>query len=282
MRVAFVGLGNMGRGMATNLVRAGIPTTVTDVRADVVEELVQLGATGADGAAVAAAEADVVCVAVFDEAQVREVLLGNAGAQGVVDTARPGCVVAIHSTVSPGFVREMAEVAGSRGVRLVDVAMTGGGDAAAAAGDLTFMVGGAVDAVADVRPVLQAMARDVTHLGEVSAGVSAKIISNYLAAGTVALVREALAISRAAGLGEDVLRVVEDGRVGASWVSNNWGRIRQQEIEYTTGRAGMVAMWAKDLQLARSLAAETGVAAPLAGFIVDEIVPDLGEHGLTG
>lgn len=282
MQVAFVGLGNMGRGMATNLVRAGFPTTVVDVRADVVADLVREGATGAGGVAEAAAGVDVVCVAVFDESQVRDVLLGGPGGPGVVDSARPGCVVAIHSTVSPGFVREMAEIGWARGVRLVDVAMTGGGDTSAAAGDLTFMVGGAADAVADARPVLEAMARDVAHLGDVSAGVRAKIISNYLATSTVALVREALAISRAVGFGEEILRVVESGRVGSSWVSNNWGRIRQQESEYTTGRAGMVAMWSKDLQLARSLAAEVGVAAPLATFLVDEVVPELGENGLTG
>lgn len=121
------------------------------------------------------------------------------------------------------------------------------------------------------------MARDVTHLGQISAGVSAEIISNVLSTSTVALVREALAISRAAGLGERPAGrpgPPDGGEPGEQ--QRDW--IRRQEAEYTTGRAGMVAMRAKDPQVARSLAAEVGAAAPLAGFLVSEVVPEFGRE----
>ncbi|MCE0767795.1 NAD(P)-dependent oxidoreductase [Pseudonocardia kujensis] len=282
MRAAFIGLGNMGYGMAQNLLRAAIPTTVVDVRPEVVAELMEAGATAAATPAAAAVGVDVVCVAVFDEKQTREVLLGGDQPDGVFGAAPAGCIVVLHSTVSAGFVREMAEVAQERELRLIDAAMTGGGQVAASVGTLTFMVGGAPDAVADARPVLDAMAEKVYHVGDVSAGVTAKIVNNFLCTSHVALVREALAVSRAAGLGEEVLDVINAGGVGSSWVTHHWEGIKAQEASYTTGPAGFAAMWSKDLGLARGLAAELGVEAPLAGFLVDKIVPEVGAHGITG
>jgi 3-hydroxyisobutyrate dehydrogenase len=283
MHVAFIGLGNMGLGMADNLVKAGIKTTVFDVRDEAVQSVVSAGAQGATSCAEAAAGADLVCVAVFDEQQVRDVVTGNANDAGILSTARPGTVVALHSTISPALVQELADAAAIRDVVVIDVAMTGGGDVAAAEGNLTFMVGGSDEALAAARPALEAMSRALYHVGPTGAGVSAKIVSNFLGSSNVALVREALRLAAGAGIAErDILRIVEDGGVGSSWVSNNWQRIRTQEENYTTGKEGMVAMWSKDLKLAQNLAAVHEVQAPIADFMVDKIVPDVGATGLTG
>jgi 3-hydroxyisobutyrate dehydrogenase-like beta-hydroxyacid dehydrogenase len=283
MQTAFIGLGNMGLGMAHNLVKAGIATTVFDVRDEAVKSVVSAGATAASSCADAAARAEVVCVAVFSEQQVRDVVIGTDADPGVLAGAAPGTIIAVHSTVSPALVKELAAAAGERRVFLIDVAMTGGGDVAAAEGNLTFMVGGPAEALAKAGPVLDAMARTVFHVGPAGAGVSAKIISNYLGTSNVALVREALRMAAGAGIEEqDILRIVQDGGVGSSWVSNNWQRIRTQEENYTTGKEGMVEMWAKDLRLAQDLAAVNHIPAPIVDFIVANVLPDVGENGLTG
>jgi 3-hydroxyisobutyrate dehydrogenase-like beta-hydroxyacid dehydrogenase len=283
MQAAFIGLGNMGLGMAHNLLKAGIVTTVFDVRAEPVRSAVSAGAAAAGSCADAAAHADVVCVAVFSEQQVRDVLAGTGTDPGALAGAAPGTVVAVHSTISPALVEELAAAAAERGIALMDVAMTGGGDVAAAQGNLIFMVGGPDAALAKARPVLDAMARTVFHVGPLGSGVSAKIISNFLGTSNVALVREALRMSAGAGIGEkEILRIIEAGGVGSSWVSNNWQRIRTQEENYTTGKKGMVEMWSKDLKLAQGLAALHGAPAPIADFIVANVLPEVGANGLTG
>ncbi len=283
MRTAFIGLGNMGLGMAHNLLKAGITTTVFDVRPEPVQSVVSAGATATASCADAAAHAEVVCVAVFSEQQVRNVLAGADGDPGVLAAAAPGAVVAVHSTISPALIKELGAAAGERGIALIDVAMTGGGDVAAAEGNLTFMVGGPDEALAKARPALDAMARTVFHVGPLGAGVSAKIISNYLGTSNVALVREALRMAASAGIAEqEILRIIQDGGVGSSWVSNNWQRIRTQEENYTTGKEGMVEMWSKDLKLAQNLAAVNDVPAPIVDFIVANVLPEVGANGLTG
>lgn len=283
MRVAFIGLGNMGLGMAHNLLKAGMATTVFDVRAQPVQSVVSAGATAAGSCADAAAHAEVVCVATFSEQQVRDVLAGTDGDPGVLAAAAPGTVVAVHSTISPALIKELGAAASERGIALIDVAMTGGGDVAAAEGNLTFMVGGPDEALAKARPALDAMARTVFHVGPPGAGVSAKIISNYLGTSNVALVREALRMAASAGIAEkEILRIIQDGGVGSSWVSNNWQRIRTQEENYTTGKEGMVEMWSKDLKLAQNLAAVNDVPAPIVDFIVANVLPEVGANGLTG
>jgi 3-hydroxyisobutyrate dehydrogenase-like beta-hydroxyacid dehydrogenase len=283
MRVAFIGLGNMGLGMAHNLLKAGMATTVFDVRAQPVQSVVSAGAAAAGSCADAAAHAEVVCVATFSEQQVRDVLAGTDGDPGVLAAAAPGTVVAVHSTISPALIKELGAAASERGIALIDVAMTGGGDVAAAEGNLTFMVGGPDEALAKARPALDAMARTVFHVGPLGAGVSAKIISNYLGTSNVALVREALRMAASAGIAEkEILRIIQDGGVGSSWVSNNWQRIRTQEENYTTGKEGMVEMWSKDLKLAQNLAAVNGVPAPIVDFIVANVLPEVGANGLTG
>jgi 3-hydroxyisobutyrate dehydrogenase len=283
MHAGFIGLGNMGLGMAHNLLKAGIATTVFDVRAEPVQSAVSAGAVAAGNCAEAAAGADAVFVAVFSEQQVRDVLCGTGADPGVLAGAAPGAVVAVHSTISPALIRELAAAASERAIALIDVAMTGGGDVAAAEGSLTFMVGGPDEALAKARRALDAMARTVFHVGPLGAGVSAKIISNYLGTSNVALVREALRIAAGAGIGEkEILRIIQDGGVGSSWVSNNWQRIRTQEENYTTGKEGMVEMWSKDLKLAQNLAAVNNVPAPIVDFIVANVLPEVGANGLTG
>jgi 3-hydroxyisobutyrate dehydrogenase-like beta-hydroxyacid dehydrogenase len=282
MRLGFVGLGNMGMGMARNLVKAGFETVVRDVRPEAVDVLVGDGATAAATSAEVGDGTDVVCVAVFDEQQIRDCVVGTGSDPGILSTAREGAVLVLHPTVSPVVVREMAAAAGEKGVRVVDAAMSGGGDVAATAGTLTFLVGGDDDAVAFVRPVLDAMSTTVHHIGALGSGVTAKIVSNFLLDGNITLVREALRIAADADIDESrILEVIGDAKVGSSWVSENWRAIRGHEESSWNGKDGVVAMYRKDLQLALSLAESTGVDTPVLRFIVTDVVPLVGEHGVT-
>ncbi|MCU1656953.1 MAG: garR, partial [Pseudonocardiales bacterium] len=123
MRAAFIGLGNMGLGMAHNLVKAGIETVVFDVRPDAVDSVVSAGGTAAASNADAAKGADLVCIAVFNEQQVRDVVTGTESDAGVLATSAPGTVVALHSTISPSLVQQLAAEAARRDVVVIDVAM---------------------------------------------------------------------------------------------------------------------------------------------------------------
>jgi 3-hydroxyisobutyrate dehydrogenase len=282
MHVGFIGLGNMGLGMARNVVKAGYSTTVRDLRQEAVDILTGDGATVAASAAAAADGADLICVAVFDEAQLRATVLGDGDDPGVLVTARPGAVVAIHSTVSPAIIAELAERASACGVHILDVAMSGGGDLAANAGTLTFMVGGDAEACERVRPVFETMASTIFHVGSQGAGMSAKIISNFLLDGNVTLVREAIRLAASAGIEESrILEIIASNRMGSSWVSNSWDQIRAHEDSSWNGKQGVVDMYHKDLQLALDLAVANGVEAPTLQYIVTEVSPTVGENGLT-
>ena len=282
LNVGFVGLGNMGEGMASNLAKAGFALTVRDIRPEPVQRLVALGAAVAASNYELATRSNLVCVALFDEAQVRSAFMPDGDDQGLLAGLARGSVVAIHSTVPPRLTRELAQQADERGVAILDVPMTGGGDTAARAGKLTLFVGGDKTAFELAQPALAAMSQHLFHVGGVGSGSTTKILSNFMAISNVLLVREALRLARAAGIDEeDWLSVINAGGVGSSWVSNNWGRIREQEDHYTTGRSGMVAMSSKDMHLAQDLAREFGIPTPTLDHLVEHALPELGSHGLT-
>jgi 3-hydroxyisobutyrate dehydrogenase-like beta-hydroxyacid dehydrogenase len=281
-RVGVVGIGNMGEGMALNILAKGFPLVVRDVRPEPVNGLIERGATAASSNEELGRQSDVVMVAVFSQAQVYETLRPHGEDAGVIAGMAPGGTICVNSTISPTALRELAEEGSDRNVTVIDVAMSGGGDVAARAGELTFMAGGEREAFERVLPVLQTMATTIHHVGPLGAGVTSKIINNLLAIQNVSTVREALALSRALGFDEsDILGIVESA-VGASWVSNHWNAIRVQEQGHTLGQGGIAAMAGKDLELALELGRETNTPMPLLEFVVDSIVPDLHRRGMTG
>jgi 3-hydroxyisobutyrate dehydrogenase-like beta-hydroxyacid dehydrogenase len=283
MRAGFVGLGDMGLGMAQNLVRQGFEVTVRDVRPEAVSRLVAVGASSAPTCHDVGQRSEAAFVAVFDEKQVRDVCLGTDDDPGVIAGLPEGGVVVVHSTVSPTVHRALAEQGASRGIEVLDAAMTGGGGVAAQEGKLTFFVGGDAAVVERVRPALDAMAQNVFHVGQLGSGAVVKIINNFLAVSNLVLVREATRLARTMGIeGENLLAMISAGGVGSSWISNNWDRIRDQEEQYTTGKQGMVAMASKDMGLALELSSETSTPMPALRYLVDHIVPELNVTGLTG
>jgi 3-hydroxyisobutyrate dehydrogenase-like beta-hydroxyacid dehydrogenase len=282
LKLGFIGLGNMGEGMAHNLARAGFPLTVRDLRPEPIARLASAGAVSADSNFEVGRASDVVSIAVFSEEQVRQTCLPHGDDAGLIAGLSAGGIIAIHSTVPASLSRDLTSLAAPRGIHILDAPMTGGGEVAAREGKLTFFVGGDAAAFERCKPAFEAMTSNLFHVGTLGAGAAAKIMSNFLAISNTIVVREALRLARGFGIPEQqILEIVNSGGVGSSWVSNNWQRIREQEAHYTTGKAGMVAMASKDLHLAQVLAWETQTSMPVLSFLIEQALPDLNANSLT-
>jgi 3-hydroxyisobutyrate dehydrogenase len=176
IRAGVVGLGAIGGGLAGSLVRAALPTVVFDVDPEAIARQVERGAVAVASLRELAERTDVVSVAVRDDTQVREVLLGSSG---LLATARRGAVVAIHSTVAPATVRELAATAAASGVELLDAPVTGG-EHRAADGTLCLMVGGSEAALERAAPVFAAIAGEVVRCGAVGDAAVVKLCVNLI------------------------------------------------------------------------------------------------------
>ncbi len=261
-----VGLGDIGRGVASTLQRAGVELTVCDVRPEATEPFAHSARVAASPAEMAGF-ADVVIVSVVDDAQVREVV------HGVLEANRPLSVVVV-STVSTTTVTELAAIAAPAGVSLLDCGVSGG-PSAAADGALVCMVGGEADAVERVRPVLEVLGSLVLHMGPLGAGLSAKLARNIVQYGSWLAAYEAQTLAEAAGislpqLGEAIRE--SDKRIGGA--STLMFRETARPLRPEDPRdAGLVAPMSaaarlahKDLKAALALGDELGVPLPLAAL----------------
>jgi 3-hydroxyisobutyrate dehydrogenase len=264
-RVGFVGLGNIGKPMALRLAAAeGIDLTVYDVAPDPVAELVAAGATAADG--VASIEAEVVCVMVRDDDQVR----------AVAAEVGPGRVLVVHSTVAPGTPAALA----AEGLTVLDAPVSGGA-MGAAAGTLAIMAGGADEAFAAARPALDAMGSLVIHAGPIGAGTRMKLARNLMHFVAFTAATEAQRLAEASGLD-----LVELGKVvrHTDAITGGPGAIMHRDTtapipegDFWLGVFDHVAaLGEKDLRFAVELADEQGVDVPLARLSLERLRKGLG------
>jgi 3-hydroxyisobutyrate dehydrogenase-like beta-hydroxyacid dehydrogenase len=204
LRAGFIGLGNIGKPMARRILDAGLQLTVYDVSPAPAADLAAAGARAASNAREVAAASDVVGVCVRDDAEVRAVVLGD---DGIAAGAAAGLVVAIHSTILPRTVREIAATLASRGVAVVDACVTGGAGGAAQ-GKLTYMVGGEAELLEKCRPVFATSAERIVHTGPLGSGVSVKLCNNLMTYLGFLAAFEATTLARAGGLSEEALEQV--------------------------------------------------------------------------
>lgn len=195
-RIAFLGLGIMGGGMARRLLRAGFPLTVYNRNRDKAAPLAAEGAKLAATPREAADGAAIIFSMVADDVASRAMWLGDEGA--LAGTAR-GVIAVECSTLTVAWVDELARAVAAGGGEFVD-APVAGSKAAAAAGELNFMVGGSAGALEKIRPALAAMGRGITHLGPTGNGALVKLVNNFLAGVHVAAFAEALAWLERTGL----------------------------------------------------------------------------------
>ncbi|ONG53573.1 hydroxyacid dehydrogenase [Pseudoroseomonas deserti] len=221
MDVGFIGLGRMGRPMASNLCRKGFRLTVNDINPDAVAELALLQARPAATVAEAAAAGQVIVTMLPNSAVVDQVV---AGAEGVLAHAKPGSVVLDMSTIDPETTDRLAAQAAERGIGFVD-APVGRLASHADRGESLFMVGATDEHFARVRPLLEAMGSTIHHCGPVGSGTRTKLVNNFLAVASCQMNAEALALSQRFGLAlETTLEVLYgttavNGQLKIAWPS---------------------------------------------------------------
>jgi 3-hydroxyisobutyrate dehydrogenase-like beta-hydroxyacid dehydrogenase len=273
LRLGYIGLGNMGAPMATKMIEWPGGVTVYDIRTEAMTPLVEKGASLADSVADIAA-ADIIHVTVLDDAQVREVV-GELAAH-----AKPGTVIAIHSTISDATAAELADALKPQGIHVVDAPVSGGA-AAAAKGELATMVGADRDVYERIKPAFKHWASLVIHAGEPGAGTRMKLARNMLTFTSYAAAGEAMKLAEAAGLDLQALgRVVRHTDAltsgpGAVMVRENMKDLDPDNFLYqpflhTRG------LGEKDLSLALALGEAVSVDLPLAQLAYQRLAAGLG------
>lgn len=259
-RIGFIGLGIMGQGMTRNLLKAGFELRVWNRTASRMDPLVEAGAQAAGSPAELAAESDIIITCVSDTPDVEAVVLGS---EGVIHGARPGALVVDMSTISPAVTRRIAAQLAEKGVHMLDAPISGGSEGAAK-GTLAIMVGGREQDFARALPVLQAMGKTITHVGENGHGQMAKLVNQILVVGNALAMSEAFVFAQAGGLDlRKTLAAVENGAAG-SWMLSN----RMPQILERDWRPGfMIDLQQKDVRLVLDEADEQGVPVLLSSLV---------------
>ena len=201
--VGFIGLGIMGKPMATNLLRAGFPVTVHNRSQASVEALVQLGAARANSPAEVASASEIIITMVPDTPDVESVVLGP---RGVKEGSRPGQLFIDMSTINPIASRQLARALAANGVTMLDAPVSGG-EKGAIDGTLSIMVGGEAGGVGRAGPVFRAMGKTITHIGPIGAVGFTKLANQIIVAVNLMAISEALVFGRKAGI--DPRRMVQ-------------------------------------------------------------------------
>jgi 3-hydroxyisobutyrate dehydrogenase len=211
-RIAFLGLGIMGSGMARRLLVNGFPLVVFNRNVEKSKPFSAQGAHVADSSGEAAAQADVIISMVADDLAARSLWLGGEGA---LAAAKPGKICIECSTVTVNWVRTLAAASGQKGCEFLDAPVTGS-KTQAAAGELNFLVGGDSTTLEKARPALAAMGKAIVHLGPTGSGALVKLINNFVCGVQVASLAEALAMIERSGLDRaKALEVLTGGAPGS-------------------------------------------------------------------
>lgn len=238
--VGVVGLGNMGAGMAANLLKAGFPVVVYDVRPEAAESLVAAGARRAAGLRELAAACDTALVMVLNFAQVREVVLGP---DGLAAALAPGATLIVSSTIAPDDARSLAAPLAERGLKCLDAPVTGG-KSGAEAGTLSIMVGGDREVFDAHQAMLAAMAANVYYCGPLGAGETAKMCNQLMAGVTLMATAECLTLAAAAGMDRRLLYEIITHGAGDCWMFRHRGARLVAGDDEVTSR---LDIWPKDL-----------------------------------
>jgi 3-hydroxyisobutyrate dehydrogenase len=269
VRCGFIGLGIMGTALARNLAPKGLPTTVYDLDQAAMREVVEGGAKPAGSAREVAQNADVIGVCVPADRHVRAVLLGP---EGVFENAHEGAVVAIHSTVHPTTIEEMAAEGAKHGVAVLEVPVAGG-PVRAAKGDAFYMVSGDEAAYERARAYFEAAAGKIIFAGAFGKAAKLKLALNVLTNISFAASLEACLLAKAMGLPQELY---EEGGQATTMLNALHlqylspykmpkGATRSDQFQaYVRGRMEIAQ---KDLGLALQMADEHGIAMPVTGLV---------------
>ena len=258
-RVGYIGLGLMGKPMARNILKAGFPLVVHNRSRGKVQELVAEGAMEAHTPAEVASKVDVVFTNLPDSPDVEKVVLGL---NGILEGAHEGLIFVDNSTIKPATARKIAVELGKKGVRCLDAPVSGG-DIGAQNGTLAIMIGGPESALEEIRPILDAIGKKITLVGDAGAGQIAKAANQVMVAAQMVAMGELLILAKKAGA--DPKKVVEAIKGGAAqcWALD----VKPERLFAGNRNPGFKSyMQAKDLNIVVETAREYGVPVPAAAF----------------
>jgi 3-hydroxyisobutyrate dehydrogenase len=264
-QVGFIGLGNMGKAMATNIIAARGSAVVFDVNPQSVQELVAKGAVAASSPATVVQQATIVITMLPSPKIVQDVYLGD---DGLISAAPEGTMLVDCSTIDPATAKRVASECAAQKLQFVDAPVSGGVIGAANA-TLTFMAGGNADAVKEAEKTLALMGKSVVHCGDSGAGQAAKLCNNLLLGITMGAVCEAMHLGIRLGVDAKVLAQVINSSSGRSWSSDTYNPcpgVEMTGVPSTRDYEGGFAcdLMLKDLNLARDAASTVDLNMPLA------------------
>jgi 2-hydroxy-3-oxopropionate reductase len=264
MKLGFIGLGIMGRPMALNLRRAGHALWVYGRRAETMKPLTEAGATACASPQEVAANADVSFIIVSDTPDVEQVIFGD---QGVIHGAHPGAVVVDMSTISPAATRVFAEKLAHRSVEMLDAPVSGG-EVGAVNATLSIMVGGKAKTFEKVKPLFEAMGKNIVHVGDHGAGQVAKACNQIVVSLTIEGVSEALTFARRNGVDAAKVRAALMGGSAGSKILEAHGK-RILDNDFKPGFT--VKLHQKDLRIVIEDAHKLGIGLPGTALVAQHL-----------
>lgn len=261
----FVGLGDQGAPMGERVLAAGRPLAFYARRPEVTAHFAALGAKPCESLRDLGRVSDIVLVCVVDDAQVRDVILGD----GILSGMRRGGIIVIHSTVHPGTCRDIAAEAAKAGVRVLDAPVTGGGSIGARQGTLSVLVGGDEDVFDRCVPIFLTYGTP-RLMGPLGSGQLAKLINNYLFAVQASTAYDAARLAEQLGLDLAQLAEVLPRGSCTGWVMNRyaWSRFSHLVPPVEKGPAYSLGVFSKDIRIMREVLADRGIDARTAEVAV--------------
>lgn len=273
LTVGYIGLGLMGKSMARNILKAGFPLVVHNRSRTAVDELSAEGARRANSPAEVASLVDIVFTNLPDSPDVEKVALG---AGGIIEGARSGQIFVDNSTIKPATARYINQILSEKGVMCLDAPVSGG-DIGARQGTLTIMVGGSAEALDRVMPVLAAMGKSITHVGESGAGQIAKAANQIMVAAQMVAMGELLILAKKAGADPEKVIGAIKGGAAQCWTLD----VKPERLFAGNRSPGFKAyMQAKDLAIIQETAREYGVTL-LASSVHSQLFNAMLEMGMA-
>ena len=270
-KIAFIGLGIMGKPMAKNLINAGYPLIVYDIAPEKVRQLADAGAEAASSSSEAARPSQIIITMLPNSPEVKEAVLG---AGGVLEGAKPGTILIDMSSIAPLASKEVSEKAKEQGVVVLDAPVSGG-EPKAVDGTLAIMVGGPQDAFDKVKDILAVMGASVTRVGEIGSGNTTKLANQIIVALNIAAMSEAMVLATKSGVDpEKVYQAIRAGLAGSTVLDAKLPLALQGNFK----PGFRIELHIKDLANALDTARELEVPVPLSSAVM-EIMQTLKANG---
>ena len=269
MNIGFIGLGNMGRGMALNLVKANHKVKVYDINIDAVNDLNSNGCIGCSNIVDTVSNVEIVITMLPEGSHVRDVYLGS---NGVIENANKNTLLIDCSTIDIDTIKNVGEEASIKGMKLIDAPVSGG-IVGADNGTLTFMVGGSEVNFNSALSILSDMGKNVIHAGELGAGLAVKICNNMILGTTMIALAESFTMAKKLGLDQKTFFDISSKATGMSWAMLNHlpvANIIETASANNNFKPGFAAeMMLKDLSLAQTAANSINLSTPIGSLALN-------------